>query len=335
MRNISIFAKLLAISLAIAGVACLCPDQKDLIKPCVCEDNSIYCTGDYEIDLVKVFDSLSTVSTKPSKFFERFILQNAAIKELKENTFKDIRFGEIHIGLCDRLKSVHKNAFNGTDLFTTKLEIFDSKSFSSPDNSIFEALSKFRAIENIKLSNVNITEIPDNAFQLSTRKQPNLTQIYFVGQSFVKLGEKAFESLDNLRVLSFENVNLQKIPENAFAFKKASNVTLILDLSSNKLLNSSVFEVNSLANIKRPTRILFGSSQTKKEITYLDEKVFSPFLADNKNNTIDLLKEEFDCNDCRNKWIRKESDTLSRLLHLSCANGRQFNDPDNFKECTN
>ena len=318
--------------MTISVIKSICPEN-DLIKPCFCEDNSIYCTGNYGFDLENIFNSLSKSLSKPSKYFEKFLLSNTAIKELKENTFKDINFGEIFIGSCDNLSLIDKNAFKGTDLFTTRLEISESPALSSPDNSIFEALAKFVKIEKISLSNVNITEIPSKAFKPLNGYQNNLRELYFTGKSFTKLGSKAFSQINNLKILSFEQVTFQQIPDKAFSFESGSNFTLILSFAANERINSSVFAENSLIDIKRPTKLILGSPRYPHKITYLDEKVFLPFLLDKSLNSIDLLGESFDCSDCRNYWIKKNSTISSQITHLNCSNGKDLNDQDNFSSC--
>ena len=65
---------------------------------------------------------------------------------------------------------------------------------------------------------------------------------------------------------------------------------------------------------------------------FLDEKVFLPFLLDNKYNSIDLFGYGFDCNDCRNYWLTKQN-VLNRINDFSCLDGKNFNDTDNFKNC--
>ena len=102
--------------------------------------------------------------------------------------------------------------------------------------------------------------------------------------------------------------------------KNKSDVKLTIDFYGCPLINSSVFSEKSLINIKRPTNIRFGVFNYPKQVTYLDEKVFLPFLLDNESNTIELKDAKFDCNDCRNYWLKKHPKLVPRLLNTKCSN---------------
>ena len=69
---------------------------------------------------------------------------------------------------------------------------------------------------------------------------------------------------------------------------------------------------------------------------------------ENSKNIIELITEEFDCNDsllitneslqsnsndCRNLWIKQCSDVSNRIIYQGCINKRPLNYPDNFKNC--
>ena len=142
---------------------------------------TIICWLNEDIDLVEIFQTLDKNLTKNEKHFNRFRLSNHFITELKENTFSDITFESIEIAFCSKLKSIHVNAFNTTDQVTTSVKIIGNPLLTSPDNSIFEVLSKFIKANVIELSENNITEIPTNAFRY---QQDRLKQLKFSGESF-------------------------------------------------------------------------------------------------------------------------------------------------------
>ena len=77
---------------------------------------------------------------------------------MKENTFSDITFDVININGYSKLKTVNINAFNTTDQVTTLIIFEGNPILTSPDNSIFEILSKFiRASVIALVDNNNIT----------------------------------------------------------------------------------------------------------------------------------------------------------------------------------
>ena len=127
---------LLSSLLVIDITSSVCPDS-NLLKPCGCKDDNIYYLNiAEEIDLVKLFQTLGKNLTKTGKHFKSFTLINQFITELKENTFSDITFDRIQIELCSKFMTIHRNAFNTTDLVTNKIEILSNLKLTSPDNSI-------------------------------------------------------------------------------------------------------------------------------------------------------------------------------------------------------
>ena len=129
--------------------------------------------GKQDRDLVKIFQTLEKNLNKTQKHFKGFHLNNTFITELKENTFSDITFDYIEIESCTVLKTIHKNAFTTTDLVASEIIIRNNPILTSPDNLIFEVLSKFGRAKLIWFYNNNITEIPSNAFQNIVLKQDN------------------------------------------------------------------------------------------------------------------------------------------------------------------
>ena len=192
-------------------------------------------------------------------------------------------------------------------------------------------MNKFVSVESITLKLDNIKAIPTNAFKSKYGNQDHLTELNFTG-TFEKIGSHAFNNLDNLRVIRFEQVEFNKIPAKAFEMKY-KNESLVIDFSKSPKITSSAFEVDSSTGINRPTKLILGEQTQPKHITYLTEKVFLPFLLDNEKNTIDLNKHQFDCTDCRNIWLRNNSKHIPRVLNMHCSNGYNLLDYRDFKNC--
>ena len=310
-----------------------CPG-KEIVKPCVCEEMSsgkdIRCERIASLDLIKVFENLDKNLNETEKHFSVFSLSNADITELKDYTFKDIVFDEIHINDCHKLTKINENAFNGTDLVTKYLFLVNNSALSSSDNSIYSVFRKFVNIQNFELLYNNMSMIPTNAFG----SLENLLEVHFAGNSIKKIESQAFTKLPGFVTVSFEQVNFTTIPENAFQFDNVNNWTMIIDFGNSPLLTNSVFSQKSLLGMRRSATLRFGNSKYPKQMTYLDEKVFLAFLLENDKNSIDMNGEAFDCNDCRNYWLKKNEKAFKRISSLNCSDKKPFNDPAHFKNCT-
>ena len=113
---------------------CECPDS-DLIWPCTCLSSEFYeaskgihCYNELGDDnrLSEIMDNLNKSSSAP-KHFNGLFLFNTAINELKENTLKGITFDVILIESNDNLKTIHENAFIGTENVTKNISISINK----------------------------------------------------------------------------------------------------------------------------------------------------------------------------------------------------------------
>ena len=178
----------LTIALFIGDVCINCPTSVSY-TPCKCDHfyDQIVCGGTQDIDLVNVFQRLGNSLNKSEKHFTSFWLNNTAITELRENTFKDITFDRIYIGFCNKLKTVQKNTFNGTEKVTKFVEFESNPSLQTSDDLIFKVLAKFDSIQQINLLNNNISEIPENAFKSENGNQDSLLQMWLTGRKFNKI----------------------------------------------------------------------------------------------------------------------------------------------------
>ena len=312
-----------------------CPINKGSLAPfCTCNNNRISCSGNETIDLANIFHSLNL--TEDQKHFSLFELNNTAIYELEENTFKDITFDQIVIQNCFNLTKIGKNAFNRTTLYTTSITIVNNRQLSqSDDNSLFEAMSRFVNIKEITIRGNNIREIPSNAFHPINGYQNKLNSLTIVDNGIRKLGNNAFYYLKNLTYISLASNSIDYIPNNGFNFEKSSPNVLTLYLDDNPL-NASSFADNWFSALQRPTLLNIGNvNQTDPQnIDYLNEKSFLPFLSANElNQIIFYYNNQIDCNDCRNYWIIKNPKFSANIKRIFCTNKKNITDSSNFKNC--
>ena len=171
---------LLVLHFCVDIISSVYPDSS-LIEPCICDRGQLTCYDNDDLDLVKIFQTMGKHLNKSEKHFKDFWIKNKFITELKENTFSDITFDSIYIQSCSKLKTIHLNAFNTTDSVTTEIFIRSNPLLTSPENSIFQVLSKFVRARVIDLSYNNITEIPSNAFQDIVGEEDQLNYLLLSG----------------------------------------------------------------------------------------------------------------------------------------------------------
>jgi hypothetical protein len=289
----------------------------------------------------QTFDNLSKQLTdKEKEFIALEINSNKAITEIKDNTISDLKFEKIYIYRCDKLTQIGTNAFNGTNSRIEHFEIHDTPIVNSPPNhDIFHLLSSMTNIKVIEFNNTNIQEIPPNAFKSVNGTQNKLKSISLKFSNIGKIGNDAFYDL-NLETLNLEGNKIDFIPKNAFNFRENSETDIFIVLMNNKL-NGSSFEVDSLMNIKRRTQL---SLTANHNLTFLDERIFLPFISQNfKNETfgniIDLDSYSVDCKDCRSSWLKKKFDFVKGSFWLSpnwmyCSDKELLNATNSFASCS-
>ena len=221
-------------------------------------------------------------------------------------------------------------------LMTSEVIIRYNRILTSPDNLIFETLSKFVNATVIILIDNGVTEIPSNAFKNIVGKQDKLETLFLGGGALRKLGNNAFSQLKSLTELEITSTSIEFISEYAFEFNEVSDKILYIHLQDNKLLNSSGFAEYSFTKLKRPTTIQLDNNinvNFDNHFPCLDQKIFEPFLRSNVKNKIELYYGSLDCSDCRNYWLQRKPDLLKQVLNSVCSNKKDLNDTANFQKC--
>ena len=318
---------LLIICLQLGDILTECP-PKEMLSPCTCKDDDIKCEGNIELDLANIFQKMSQSETRIQKHFKRFYAMNKIIKELPENTFKDFTFDVIYFDTCHNLAKIHENAFGQTNLVTKSITFWRSPKLSSPDNSIFNLVSKFINAEYMVLSWLNISEVPAHAFKPINGLQDKLKYLEIRGPSFTKIDDNAFYSLNNLTELRIWDTKNQLISKNVFAFERKSDEVLTIRLTNCTFMKNFNFEQDAFLNLKRPANLIINGNGNP----YLEEKVFLPFLLADERNVL-TTDQLLDCNDCRNVWLKKYKAIHNRVKSLTCSNSKLLTDSSNFVKC--
>jgi hypothetical protein len=203
---------------------------------------------------------------------------------------------------------------------------------SPPSHDIFITMSSMFNIEDIWISQSNLTEIPSYAFRPVNGTQTKLKRVYIEHSPSIKeIGNYSLYYLNDLRYFSIQNNSIDFIPTDAFHFEKESNDSLTIYMNENEKLNGSGFAINSFSNIKRPTILNFHSSN---KLTFLDQRIFAPFFSTNSNNQIEFGgTQTLNCDDCRSYWILRESKYINRTDITKCSNGNDITNSSNFENC--
>jgi hypothetical protein len=128
-----------------------CP-KPEILKPCKCVVNSIFCEGDDPINLKTIFHQISSTLESGKKHFESFFLTNKAVAELEESVFEDILFDAIHIEETQNLSLIHTKAFTQTESYIQEIRIYNtSLKNSPPDHNIFAAISSMENLEELTI----------------------------------------------------------------------------------------------------------------------------------------------------------------------------------------
>ncbi|CAG2106410.1 unnamed protein product [Medioppia subpectinata] len=308
----------------------LCPPQS-LMIPCICNSTTreISCKGS-DIAIDSVFERIARFLPESDRDFEALYLNARSVSRLEANQFKGIRFRQILLG-GTKLTHIHRDAFRGTHLHVKELFAFATNLSISDDHNynLFESISLLKNLQRLVISGSNIHTIPERAFKPRDERsiQTELTDIELglgVSASITSVGSHAFASLPSLRTLSLSNQAITYISRKAFSFDEPSNKTLAIDLTGNHL-NGNSFDSQAFIDANRPIKIYFGlSSGCNRNLTFLNQTVFEPFLNDNQLNTIDMGRG---CGghvlcDCRMRWI-VAGNYEQQIKNLKCGDGGQ------------
>ena len=199
------------------------------------------------------------------------------------------------------------------------------------DEAIFKLASKFKNADLIQFYET-IKKIPANAFHPVNGYQDKLKRVCFFYPDLSSIGSNAFSAFNNLNDINFLKSNIKSIEKNAFTFEKYSDQKLMIEFQD-CVIDGTVFGNNFFDGLKRPTNLILNNTVQPNMVKHLNEKAFLTFLSENGHNTITLVNNLLDCNDCRNAWLREQQELQSRVNPIKCLDGKDFNDFKNFKNC--
>ena len=293
----------------IARVSCAeCP-PKQLVYPCECSNDLIFC-GHFQTQyLNNIFHTISKYLDKDNKSYLILDLNNISITSLDDNVFSGLQFKRIFLRNLRQLSRISVNAFNGTQNYTEELTVEGDNGLINDQNfkQFSSAINNLVNLETLYLDSYHLKAYPFGALQNQNLLDIDLNFNRVRNGTLKTLENFGFYYQNKLESLDITNQVLNFIPKNAFTFEKDSDHLLHVYLDNNQL-NSSSFESGLFNNTNRVLEVYLRNNK----IDYLDEKIFAPLLMANTENKIDVSDNPLVL-DCRMSWMANNSDI--NLLH--------------------
>ena len=270
----------------------------------------MYCPSNIT-NIQQVFKSISSQLNQTEKHFKKLIVyETKGLKVqdylvLNDSSFWDITFDEFY---GNNIKLISNNAFGqGAETVNTIYIncILGYVDQLPPLYDIWKVLSSLVNIQHINV-NLNITEIPSQAFMPFNGKQSKFNSIILYTPNAITIKKMAFFHLENLNHLHFHS-DISKIQNQAFAISKSSSEKLSIDFFNN--IDGDSFEPESFQGLQRSVQINFY-----QYLNYVPESSFKTIL-DNQNN-IFFQFSYIDCKHCKNLWMIRDE----REKHVIYAN---------------
>ncbi|RWS27017.1 protein slit-like protein [Leptotrombidium deliense] len=304
-----------------------CPPE-DVITPCKCHNTTgiLQCFSSLVTDasLSNVFSNLAMHFAQTQEkhvrglqlyktevtHLNKEILGEISMECVDMNGNQNLSLNRLHRVTFATSKSILK-----TFIYTGVIEAFWVEQEPN-DGAIFEIVDGFMQLTTFWVSETSIPSIQRSAF--GRWELPNMKTVYLAKNEIQDIGDYAFYRLPNLTYLNLQRNSILKITNDTFAFEKASEETLILDLTYN-LLTMENIEKGAFTRLNRPVTVYLNDNF----VTYLDEDVFKPIISDERN-FVSVKRNPIVC-DCRMSWLLGEDiDFMARVEGLTCKGRRQI-----------
>ncbi|CAG2110320.1 unnamed protein product, partial [Medioppia subpectinata] len=312
-------------SLAIIGLTAIlsvwpsagheCP-YGDVLKPCTCSGDEVFRCGDKPVaNMKEIFAKYAKTLKDDDKELEAIVIEGPGVTDIPEAVFGDIYFKRISIQNCPNLKTIHKNAFAGTDTFTQEVTLYNLPKLAATPAVSFDLVNKFQKVAVVCIGHMGLKEIPSMAFG---GQSGSIVYLAINGTEITKIADKAFYNLNALTEVHITDTSIAQIPKNVFVFSKKSEIPIEILLYRNPKLTATGMDPLAFMSIGRPAEIDFSGDHMDhdmdfKQMKVLEENVFHPFLKLDEGNKIGMKGQPFDCADCHNAWLKKSPKMAERV----------------------
>lgn len=279
----------------------VCP-PRDLIIPCKCANyfNLIECTNiTSDFDLKKIFINLKNELDKQHArpVYDEFKLVQTQLEHIGsiDDIFSGVSFRRISLSRNNRLKRIEPNAFNSSHNVTTEIMIEDNELLGSNHNDnigLFDAISRFVALNTLHLTDNGIRFIPKYAFN---RSQPALRQLFLTDNRIERIEDYAFIGLNAIELINLDGNHLNKLSLHSLEIKNTTQSLLRIFLRSNKL-QTNAFPPGIFSYLRR--RIYLNMNINN--LSQISQNVFQSFFK--RRSILSVSKNPLKC-DCDFKWL--------------------------------
>ena len=259
-----------------------------------------------ELDLKYLFDVLNVTlfnmdGRNANKHFNQLQIQNYLLESIKDDVLSEISFDKINIMNCDKLKSIHWNAFGKKAKIVKEINARFLPNLISEPNTDNDLMKFINSLVNCEVIRMETFQSELQPIKLGRLKQLHLNN-FNSSTKISSIKGYTFYECDEIELIDLRDNEICFIDENAFHFRNESGKRLRILLNSNNITGSS-FALNSLKNIKRATILNLNENKIK----YLKEKIIKPFLNANEENQVKIDKNYFNLNDGRNLCYQNDN----------------------------
>lgn len=174
-----------------------------------------------------------------------------------------------------------------------------------------------KALERIDLSRNQLTAIKRDTF--SSYDWPNLKIFNISRNRITDFAYAWFLSTPNVDVIDLSHNYIQNIRAEAFnmdnPFPHKLDVEILIDMTNNRLTETSTFDRTIFVDLKRPARLLL----TQNDFNHLPKDGFQSFL-NKRDSFIDISDNHLIC-DCQSEWLRSMALVYeSKMRNYNCLN---------------
>ena len=253
-------------------------------------------------DLSKIFNSISKSLGENDSHFKRVKITLTENGTLNDNSFGDITFDSFSGEGINKIsnKAFGKSSDSIQSFWCEKCWLENH----SPKYNFWNVFGQMNQLTSLTID-LNVNEIPSNAFKTANQSQLGLIEIRSSKQNLT-IKSNAFNNLKNLVYIFFVKINFNRFEKQSLNFDSNSlnqNEKILIEFISSNL-NGDSFEPGTFDGVKRPIGLEFFADfdSNPSEIKVIPESVFKSLL----NNTKSSINSRVDCLNCKNYWLIRD-----------------------------